>query len=460
MGRLVEALGKLAQLGRIDLGIVGKGRARPHEDETGQNEREASTDQLHCSNKDRGSSREVPLPGKKRRRQAADCVSIIALFPLLPQIMLRRIILLVLLLPSLVFAQMTPPTVAAKAWVLLDVGSGQVLTAEKPDERIEPASLTKLMTAYLTFAAIKNKTLSLDQTVPVSEKAWKVSGSKMFIQPLLPVTVKELIHGMIIQSGNDACVALAEAIAGSEENFVQLMNKEATRLGLKNTHFENSTGLPHPSHLASVRDLAALATAIIRDFPEFYPIYSIKEYTYNKIKQPNRNRLLFIDPTVDGIKTGHTDSAGYCLIASAKRNERRLVSVVVGTTSDSVRAQESQKLLNWGYLAFDTVKVYSANQAVNEFRIWKGAENTVKAGFLNDFVLSLPKGDAEKLKANVVSQQPLLAPVAKGQPIGTLQLSLDGKPVGDYPIVALEEVPQAGWFGRLWDAIRLWFKSL
>ncbi len=355
---------------------------------------------------------------------------------------------------------MTPPTVAAKAWLLLDVGSGQVLTAEKPDERIEPASLTKLMTAYLTFAAIKNKTISLDQTVPVSEKAWKVSGSKMFIEPLKPVTVKELIHGMIIQSGNDACVALAEAIAGSEENFVQLMNKEATRLGLKNTHFENATGLPHPSHLASVADLAALATAIIRDFPEFYPIYSIKEYTYNKIRQPNRNRLLFTDPTVDGVKTGHTDSAGYCLIASAKRNDRRLVSVVVGTTSDSVRAQESQKLLNWGYLAFDTVKVYSANQAVNEFRIWKGAENTVKAGFLNDFMLSLPKGDAEKLKANVVSQQPLLAPVTKGQPIGTLQLSLDGKPVGDYPIVALEEVPQAGWFGRMWDAIRLWFKSL
>jgi hypothetical protein len=211
---------------------------------------------------------------------------------------------------------------------------------------------------------------------------------------------------MIVQSGNDACVALAEAIAGSEEAFAQLMNKEAARLGLKNTHFENATGLPHPSHLTTVRDLSVLATALIRDFPEFYSIYSIKEYTYNKIKQPNRNRLLFIDPTVDGVKTGHTDSAGYCLIASAKRNDRRLLSVVVGTTSDSVRAQESQKLLNWGYLAYDTVKVYSANQAVNEPRVWKGKENTVKAGFLNDFVLSVPKGDADKLKANVVSQQP------------------------------------------------------
>jgi len=374
--------------------------------------------------------------------------------------MLRRIILLLLLLPVLAFAQITPPPVAARAWLLLDVGSGQILTAEKPDERIEPASLTKLMTAYLSFAAVKNKTLTLDQVIPVSPTAWRVPGSKMFIEPQTPVTVKELLHGMIVQSGNDACVALAEAIAGSEDGFVQMMNKEAVRLGLKNTHFENATGLPHPSHLTTVRDLATLATAIIRDFPEFYPIYSVKDYTYNKIKQPNRNRLLFLDPTVDGMKTGHTDSAGYCLIASARRNERRLLSVVVGTASDSVRAQESQKLLNWGYLAYDTVKVYAAQQAVNEFRVWKGAENTVKAGFLNDFVLSLPKGDADKLKANVISQEPLTAPLTKGQAIGKLQLSFDGRPIGEYPVVALDDVPQAGWFGRLWDAIRLWFKNL
>ncbi|HMV19410.1 MAG TPA: D-alanyl-D-alanine carboxypeptidase family protein [Zoogloea sp.] len=374
--------------------------------------------------------------------------------------MLRRLFLIVLLCPVLAFAQLAPPAVNARAWLLLDVGSGQVLTAEKPDERIEPASLTKLMTAYLTFSAVKAKTLSLDQTVPVSEKAWKISGSKMFIEPLKPVTVRELIHGMIVQSGNDACVALAEAIAGSEENFVQLMNKEAARLGLKNTHFENSTGLPHPAHLASVRDLAALASAIIRDFPEFYPIYSTKEYTYNKITQPNRNRLLFLDPTVDGVKTGHTESAGYCLIASAKRNERRLISVVVGTTSDSVRAAESQKLLNWGYLAYDAVKVYSAKQPVQEFRLWKGAANSIKVGFLKDLVLSLPKGDADKLKMTVVSQEPLIAPVTQGQPLATLQLTLDGKPVADYPLVALDDVPQAGWFGRVWDAIRLWFKSL
>ena len=374
--------------------------------------------------------------------------------------MLRRFILLLLLIPTLAFAQMVPPTVAARAWLLVDVGSGQVLTAEKPDERIEPASLTKLMTAYLTFAAIKNKTITLDQIVPVSEKAWRISGSKMFIEPNMPVTVKELIHGMIIQSGNDACIALAEAIAGSEENFVQLMNKEAARLGLKNTHFENSTGLPAPTHLASVRDLATLSAAIIHDFPDFYPIYSIKEYTYNKIRQPNRNRLLALDPTVDGLKTGHTESAGYCLISSAKRNDRRLISVVVGTASDSVRAQESQKLLNWGYLAYDSAKIYSANQAVSEFRVWKGAENTVKAGVQSDLVLSLPKGDAQKVKTNIVTPPDLIAPIAKGQKIASVQLSVDGKTIGEYPLVALDEVQEAGWFGRLWDALRLWFKSL
>ncbi|MBS0369471.1 MAG: D-alanyl-D-alanine carboxypeptidase [Proteobacteria bacterium] len=373
--------------------------------------------------------------------------------------MLRRFILLLLLIPTLVFAQMVPPTVAARAWLLLDVGSGQVLTTEKPDERIEPASLTKLMTAYLTFAAIKNKTITLDQIVPVSEKAWKISGSKMFIEPNMPVTVKELIHGMIIQSGNDACIALSEAIAGSEENFVQLMNKEAARLGLKNTHFENSTGLPSPTHLASVHDLAMLSAAIIRDFPDFYPIYSIKEYTYNKIRQPNRNRLLALDPTVDGLKTGHTESAGYCLISSAKRNDRRLISVVVGTTSDSVRAQESQKLLNWGYLAYDDAKVYAANQAVSDFRVWKGTESNVKVGVLNDLILSLPKGDAQKVKTNIVTPPDLIAPITKGQKIASVQLSVDGKTIGEYPLVALSDVPEAGWFGRLWDAIRLWFKK-
>ena len=352
------------------------------------------------------------------------------------------------------------PQLSANAWLLIDHVSGQALAASKPDQRVEPASLTKLMTAYLTFTALKQGTLKPEQVVPVSEKAWRAEGSRMFIEPKTPVTVAELIRGMIVQSGNDACVALAEAIAGTEAAFVDSMNREAARLGLTATHFMNATGMPDPQHYSTARDLARLTQALIRDFPDYYPIYSTKEFRYNKITQPNRNRLLFLDPTVDGVKTGHTESAGYCLIASAKRNERRLISVVVGTTSDSVRAAESQKLLNWGYLAYDAVKVYSAKQPVQEFRLWKGAANSIKVGFLKDLVLSLPKGDADKLKMTVVSQEPLIAPVTQGQPLATLQLTLDGKPVADYPLVALDDVPQAGWFGRVWDAIRLWFKSL
>ena len=371
--------------------------------------------------------------------------------------MLRRIILLLLVLPTLAFAQLTPPPVAARAWLLLDVGSGQVLTAENPDQRIEPASLTKLMTAYLAFAAVKGKTLTLDQTIPVSPKAWKVPGSKMFIEPQTPVTVKELLHGMIVQSGNDACVALAEAIAGSEEAFAQLMNKEAARLGMKNTHFENSTGLPHPSHLTTVRDLSILAAAIIRDFPEFYPIYSIKEYAYNKIKQPNRNRLLFIDPTVDGVKTGHTDAAGYCLISSAKRGPRRLLSIVLGAQSDGVRAQESLKLLNYGFQFYEAVQLYAKDQTVSSLKVWKGSEKMVKAGFTKDLILAVPTGYASRIKADLVSQQPLIAPVAAGQVVGTMKVSVDGKPFGDYPVVAIEAVPVAGIFGRAIDSIRLLF---
>lgn len=368
--------------------------------------------------------------------------------------------LLALCFSAFSFAQQPPqpPAVAAKSWLLYDFGSGQILAGLNPDERIDPASLTKLMTAYLTFSALKQKTLALHQTVPVSQRAWKALGSRMFIEPQKPVTVEELIHGMITQSGNDACVALAEAIAGSEEVFAQMMNREAQRLGLKNTHYTNSTGLSDPQHYTTARDLATLAAAMIRDFPEYYPIYSQKEYTYNKITQPNRNRLLWLDPTVDGVKTGHTEAAGYCLIASSKRGPRRLISVVLGTASDSVRAQESQKLLNFGFQFYDSVQVYARNQAVSEFKIWKGMANTVKAGFLADLVLSLPKGQAEKLKANLVSQQPLVAPVSQGQPIGTLKLMLDDKPYGEYPVVALESVPVAGFFGRIWDTVRLWLQ--
>jgi D-alanyl-D-alanine carboxypeptidase (penicillin-binding protein 5/6) len=357
-------------------------------------------------------------------------------------------------------AQALPaPTLAASAWILVDHFSGQELVAVNADKRVEPASLTKLMTAYLTFGALKQGKLKLDQTIPVSEKAWKTDGSKMFIEPRKPVTVDELIHGMIIQSGNDACIALAESIAGSEDAFVAMMNREAQRLGLKDTHFMNATGLPDPQHYSTARDLSLLARAIIRDFPEFYPLYSNKSYTYNKITQPNRNRLLWLDPTVDGMKTGHTDSAGYCLIASSKRGLRRLVSVVLGTESDNARAQESLKLLNHGYLAFDAYKLYDKGQAISKLKVFKGRSNTVGAGFSEDFVVSLPKGvPLDRLKVQLKSRQPLVAPVAPGAPVGSLKLILDDKPLGEFPVQALEDVPVAGLVGRTWDAIKLFFQ--
>ncbi len=353
--------------------------------------------------------------------------------------------------------QAPAPALAARAWLLIEFGSGQTLAAEKADERVEPASLTKLMTAYLTFSALRQKVLSLDQNLPVSDKAWQAPGSRMFIDPKHPVAVSELIKGMIVQSGNDACVALAEAIAGSEEAFVQMMNREAQRLGMSNTHFMNATGLPDPQHYSSARDLATLAMAIVRDFPDFYPTYSIKEYRYNNITQPNRNRLLWLDPSVDGMKTGHTDNAGYCLIASAKRGPRRLLSVVLGTSGDNVRAQESLKLLNYGFQYYDAVRLYEKNQVVSQLKVWKGSSALVKAGFLNDFVLAVPKGMANRIQAQLVSRQPLVAPVAAGQTVGTMKLSLDGKPYGEYPVVAIEAMPVAGIFGRAYDTLRMWF---
>ncbi|MBS1189702.1 MAG: penicillin-binding protein 6, Serine peptidase family [Rhodocyclaceae bacterium] len=351
-----------------------------------------------------------------------------------------------------------PPSLAANSWLLLEYGSGQVLTAEKADERIEPASLTKLMTAYLTFAAIRQKTIAVDQAVPISKKAWQTGGSKMFVRVDTQVPVEDLIKGMIVQSGNDACIALAEAVAGSEENFAQMMNREAQRLGMKNTSFRNSTGLPDPQHYTTARDLSILAAALIHNFPEEYAkYYSMKEYRYNNITQPNRNRLLWIDPTVDGMKTGHTEAAGYCLISSSKRGPRRLLSVVLGTNADSTRASESLKLLNWGFQFYEAVQLYAKDQPVSSLRVWKGSENTVKAGFTQDFIVAVPKGYANKVEAQFVSQQPLMAPVAQGQKVGVVKVSVDGKPYGEYPAVALENVSVAGFFGRLWDTIRLWF---
>jgi D-alanyl-D-alanine carboxypeptidase (penicillin-binding protein 5/6) len=352
-----------------------------------------------------------------------------------------------------------PPAVVGHAWLVADMSSDQILGSEKADERFEPASLTKLMTAYLVFTALHEKKLSLQQQVPVSEHAWKAPGSRMFIEPGKPVTVEQLIEGMEVQSGNDACIALAEAVAGSQDIFVQMMNREAQRLGMKNTHFMNPTGLPDPQHYSTAHDIYLLASAIIRDFPaEYAKYYSQKEFTYNNITQRNRNRLLWLDPSVDGVKTGHTEAAGYCLVASAKHGPRRLMSVLLGATSEQMRAQESLKLLNWGYQFFDSVKLYDKDQTVKSLEVWKGVTRQVKAGFDRAIMISVPKGDADKLKAELLSQQPLVAPVAQGQRVGVLRLTLYGKPYGEYPLLALEPVAVAGIFGRAWDTLRLWMK--
>jgi D-alanyl-D-alanine carboxypeptidase (penicillin-binding protein 5/6) len=374
--------------------------------------------------------------------------------------MLRRLFTAFLLLPLLAVAQAPqPPQVVGRAWVVADVSSGQILASEKADERFEPASLTKLMTAYLVFAALKEKKLALDQQVNVSERAWRAPGSRMFIEPRKPVSVDELIRGMIVQSGNDACIALAEQIAGSEEAFAAMMSREAERLGMKNTRYMNASGLPDPQHYSTARDLYLLASALIGDFPEQYAqYYPLREYRYNGITQANRNRLLWLDNTVDGIKTGFTEAAGYCLVASSKRGPRRLLSVLLGSTSESMRAQESQKLLNWGFQFFDAVKLYAGGAAVKEIEVWKGAKATLKAGFRGDLVVTVPKGQGEKLKAELLSQSPLVAPVAEGGRVGNLRVTLDGKPLGEYPVVALEAVAAAGFFGRAWDTLRLWFK--
>ena len=373
--------------------------------------------------------------------------------------LVSRLAALFLFISAAQAAPPAPPSVVARAWMVGDLSSHQMLATQKADERVEPASLTKIMTAYIVFQALRDKKLALEQQVNVSVRAWRAPGSRMFIEPRRPVTADELIRGMIIQSGNDACIALAEAVAGSEDLFVQLMNREAERLGMKNTHFMNVTGLPDAQHYTTAQDIYIMASALIRDFPEYYAqYYSQKEFRYNNITQPNRNRLLWTDPSVDGMKTGHTEAAGFCLVASSKRGERRLLSVLLGGTSEAGRAQESQKLLNWGYQFFDSIKLHSAGEAVKSLEVWKGASRLVKAGFKRDLLLTVPKGEAAKLQAELVSRQPLVAPVAEGQRVGVLRVTIDGKPLGEYPLVALETVPVAGLFGRAWDTLRLWFK--
>ncbi len=351
-----------------------------------------------------------------------------------------------------------PPAIDARAYVLIDFATGQVLASQAADDRFEPASLTKLMTAYLTFNSIRQKRLAPAQVVPVSDRARKAEGSRMFIDQRVPVTVDELMRGMIIQSGNDASIALAEAVAGGEDAFADAMTREAQRLGMKNTAFRNSTGLPDAKHFSTASDLARLATAIIRDFPEFYSLYSQRDYTYNKIRQANRNRLLWLDPSVDGMKTGYTEAAGFCLVTSAKRGERRLVAVVLGAPSERARISESQKLINYGFQFFDNFRLYGARQPVAALAVWKGASRTVDAGFDADLVVTLPAGSGSRVKAELESVQPLVAPIAAGQRVGTLKLALDGRPLAEYPVVALQDVQTANIFRRTWDSLRLMLK--
>jgi D-alanyl-D-alanine carboxypeptidase (penicillin-binding protein 5/6) len=359
-----------------------------------------------------------------------------------------------------------PPEIAARSYILVDLNSQQVLAEREADAQADPASLTKLMTAYLVFAALRDKKLSLEQTLPVSQRAWaerKGGGSLMFIDTTMAPKVDELLKGMIVQSGNDASVVLAEGVAGSLDVFVGMMNKQAQAWGLKNTQFRNVTGLSEAGHHASARDVATIAARIITDFPDFYTLYSIRQFTYNRIKQDNRNLLLGRDPTVDGMKTGFTETAGYCLVASAVRDmpngKRRLLSVVLGASSREARAGESQKLLNWGFQAWDAIRLFEAGKAIATVPVWKGKQPEAQLGAPGALFVSVPKGEGDKLKTQIERTDPLLAPLAQGQQVGQIKVSTaGGTSVASVPLVVLQPVELAGIVSRTWDALRLWIK--
>jgi D-alanyl-D-alanine carboxypeptidase (penicillin-binding protein 5/6) len=372
-----------------------------------------------------------------------------------------------------------PPEVAARAYLLMDVTANQILASKDMDMAVEPASLTKLMTAYLVFDALRSKKLDLKQTLPVSERAWKMPGSRMFIDPKMQVPVEDLIKGMIVQSGNDATMALAEGVGGTAERFVQMMNEQAKVLGMKSTGYKNPEGLTEAGHTTTGRDLSILATRLMTDFPDYVGYYAIKKYRYPgtpAANDSNRNLLLFRDPTVDGLKTGYTEAAGYCLVATARRelvnlavstpangaattgSSRRLLSIVLGAANENARANESQKLLNWGFTAYEAVKLFDGGQAVTTSSVWKGVTSTVKVGRSLPIVVAVPGGSAAKLKTQVVRTEPLVAPIAKDQQLATLQVLLGDQTVAEVPLLALEAVEQAGIFGRAWDAMRLWIR--
>ncbi|HKB82667.1 MAG TPA: D-alanyl-D-alanine carboxypeptidase family protein [Burkholderiales bacterium] len=380
--------------------------------------------------------------------------------------MMKFLVLLALLTGHLALAQVpagggTPvPALSSRSYLLMDFQSRQILAARDPDERVEPASLTKLMTAYLVFDALRQKRITLAQPFSVSEKAWHAPGSRMFLTVAESVPVEDLLNGLIVQSGNDAAIALAEGVAGSEEAFVDAMNRESARLGLKNSRFVNATGLSNPQHYSTASDLVTLARTIIEEFPQYFPMYKVREYRHNNITQYNRNRLLGRDPFVDGLKTGYTESAGFCMIATAQRNDRRLIAVVLHAGSDNGRGVDAQKLLNYGFEAFDTVKLYAGGQPIHTLPVWKGNSNELQAGLPDDYFVTLPRGLFERLKATMESMQPLMAPIRIGDRVGTLRLTFDGKPFAQRNVVALESVGIANLFIRSWHSLRLLYRDL
>lgn len=375
------------------------------------------------------------------------------------------VVLLIALLPTMAAAQQpilipSPPQIGASSYVLLDPRSGDVIMESNSHERLPPASLTKMMTAYIVERELDEGRISMDDMVPVSVNAWKTEGSRTFVREGTQVRVEDLLKGVIIQSGNDASVALAEFVAGSEQAFTDIMNQQAQLLGMTNTHFVNATGLPDPDHFSTAHDLALLAKAIINDYPDNYPIYAEKHFTYNNIRQPNRNSLLWRDPSVDGLKTGHTDEAGYCLVASAVRNDTRLIGVVMGTPSNDARAQEVQKMLNYGFRYYESRKLFSAGQELLESRIWGGQNDQLAIGVQDEVYVTIPRGSMGALESVVDVDTVIKAPVSIGDELGRVRVTLNGETVVDKPVLALQTVPEGGFIKRIWDVIKLFFVQL
>lgn len=389
---------------------------------------------------------------------------------------MKKILLLLsfaIALPLAVIAQSTPPPpppkgmpipaapmLSANSYILVDFNSSHVLVESNPDMPVEPASITKVMTSYIVFSELASGNIKLTDTVSVSETAWRTGGSRMFIEPSMQPTIEQLIKGMVIQSGNDASVALAEHLAGTEEAFAGLMNHYAQQLGMTNSHFMNATGLPHEDHYTTARDVATLSIALIENFPDYYPWYSEKEYSFNNIRQHNRNNLLWRDPAVDGLKTGHTEAAGYCLAASAKRDGMRLVSVVLGSGSETSRVNESQSLLNYGFRFFETIQLYKAGQELAQGKVWKGEEDQIRLGIEDELFVTIPRGRYENLDAQVEMRPELIAPIAEGEEVGQISIRLDDTEITSRGLIALETIPEAGFFGRTWDGMSMWFGGL